>query len=140
MSCQVQAPKNLQTRSVPRLSIEYFRQKEKKRLKSFFFLHCCSNVRPMSAWETTWYLSFLNGLFLSVVNKRRTQTIIIFYAKSIWNSLDDFHNFALFLIEFANFNHKFPVMYVANDFSWTERFDKISSFKCWFDLIKSDSL
>ena len=32
-------------------------------------------------------------------------------------ALDNFCNFALLVTEFANFNHKFPVMYVANDFS-----------------------
>ena len=42
MSCQVQAPKHLQTRCLPRLSIEYLRQKRKKkgqhRLFSFIVL------------------------------------------------------------------------------------------------------
>ena len=77
------------------------------------------------------------GFSLPLQNEGKTQTIV--YAKSIWNSLDNFRNFALFVIELENVNHKFPVMYVANDFSWTERFNKISLFKYWFSLIKSDS-
>ena len=66
------------------------------------------------------------------VHKWHIRQSIIFHRKDLNVGMGD--------IEFENVNHKFPVMYVTNDFSWTERFDKISSFKCWFSLIKSDSL
>ena len=64
LCCQVQAPKHLQTRCVPRLSIEYLRRKRKKKGQHrFFFLHCSSNVRTKSRGFRQFYIWTAESFF-----------------------------------------------------------------------------